>query len=809
MKSDKPYTLGQLVLKVIFWIMLVIQFGNTAIASCATPANPIEAENCKIGNPASEWDVSGAGDPSIQGFATNISVNRGQIVSFKVDTTASNFRLDIYRLGFYDGQGARKIATINSTATLPQIQPECLRVLATGLVDCGNWSVSATWRVPANVTSGIYIAKVVRPDTGGASHIVFIVRNDRSTSKMLFKTSDTTWQAYNDYGGNSLYVGSPAGRAYKVSYNRPFNTRGNQFSRAWLFGAEYPMVRWLEANGYDLSYTSSIDVTRRNPVELKQHRILLSVGHDEYWSAAERNNVESARNAGVNLAFFSGNEIFWKIRWENSLDGSNSSYRTLVSYKETAAGAKIDPKLNIWTGTWRDPRFSPPGDGGRPENALTGTLFTVNCCQDAVNIIVPERHGKLRFWRNTSIAALAPGQVANLPRGILGYEWDEALDNGFMPPGLIKLSSTTINVGPGLYLIDYGTSFSTLPAIATHSLTMYRHPSGALIFGAGTIRWSWALDNHHDIDFSFPIASAIMPDQRIKQATVNLFADMDAQPASLKLGLRPALKSTDVTAPTSIITSPVAGSTVGQGANVNVTGTAIDNVGGGTVGGVEFSTDGGSTWHPATGAGNWSYTWTPTALGFANIRSRAIDDSLNSEFANSGVTLTVTPRTCPCTIWPASTLPAIASAADSAAVELGVKFKSDRPGNIRGVRFYKGANNSGNHVGKLYNTSGKLLASATFTNETATGWQQVNFAVPVAISANTVYVASYFAPNGRYAITSNYFETKSFDSTPLHALQNGISGGNGVFFYGPSGGFPNQTFNTTNYWVDVVFSKSP
>ena len=108
----------------------------------------------------------------------------------------------------------------------------------------------------------------MRTDTGGASHIVFIVRNDSSTSDIVFQTSDTTWQAYNTYGGNSLYVGSPGtnpGRAYKVSYNRPFNTRGDDGGQDWVFNAEYPMIRWLEANGYDvtLHHAASIPIAPR------------------------------------------------------------------------------------------------------------------------------------------------------------------------------------------------------------------------------------------------------------------------------------------------------------------------------------------------------------------------------------------------------------------------------------------------------------------------------------------------------------------------------------------------------------------
>src|SRR5207244_3348146 len=112
---------------------------------------------------------------------------------------------------------------------------------------------------------------------------------------------------------------APVGRAYKVSYNRPFTnrgTRGDGQAEGFLFQAEYPMIRWLEANGYDVSYASAVDTDRQGATALLQHKVFLSVGHDEYWSAAQRANVEAARGAGVHLAFFSGNEMFWKTRWE-------------------------------------------------------------------------------------------------------------------------------------------------------------------------------------------------------------------------------------------------------------------------------------------------------------------------------------------------------------------------------------------------------------------------------------------------------------------------------------------------------------
>ncbi len=343
------------------------------------------------------------------------------------------------------------------------------------------------------------------------------------------------------------------------------------------------MVRWLEANGYDVSYFTGVDSDRRG-AEIKDHKVFLSVGHDEYWSAGQRTNVESARNdlvKPVHLAFFSGNEVFWKTRWEASIDSSNTPFRTLVCYKETHAGAKIDPLPNVWTGTWRDPRFSPPADGGRPENALTGTIYTVNGERND-SIAVPEANGKMRFWRNTNIAALAPGATATLPAGTLGYEWDEELDNGSRPAGVVRLSSNTVTGVP--LLQDHGSTYAT--GTATHRMTLYRYSSGALVFGVGTVQWSWGLDNNHDRGAGVPT------DLRMRQATVNLLADMGVQPVTLQNDLVAATISTDTTAPTSTITSPANGATVQQGTSVTITGTASD-AGGGIVGGVEVSVDGG------------------------------------------------------------------------------------------------------------------------------------------------------------------------------------------------------------------------
>jgi N,N-dimethylformamidase beta subunit-like, C-terminal len=123
--------------------------------------------------------------------------------------------LDIYRVGYYAGLGARKVATVLPSARLPQIQPNCIQDQdpSTQLIDCGNWAESASWAIPSDATSGVYLAKLVRDDAPGASHIIFIVRDDEGDSDILFQTSDTTWQAYNSYGGSSLYDGYPPGQS--------------------------------------------------------------------------------------------------------------------------------------------------------------------------------------------------------------------------------------------------------------------------------------------------------------------------------------------------------------------------------------------------------------------------------------------------------------------------------------------------------------------------------------------------------------------------------------------------------------------
>jgi hypothetical protein len=763
---------------------LVLPAGIAANAAgdCAPGANPIVCENSKDGTDPEVWDIDGAGDPSIQGFSTDISVNVGSKIDFKIDTDAADYTIDIYRTGWYKGLGARWIDSVTPLHVPQTPQPACITDSATELYDCGTWAVSASWNVPSTAVSGVYIALLTRDD-GGASHITFVVRNEASHSAVLFQTSDPTWQAYNTYGGSNFYQGAAHGRAYKISYNRPFATRGENDGRDFYFSAEYAQVRFLEKNGYDVSYFSGVDTDRRGAL-LTNHEVFLSVGHDEYWSTGQRANVEAARDAGLDLQFLSGNEVYWHTRYEPSADQSNTSYRTLVSYKETWANAKIDPS-STWTGTWRDPRFSSPANGGgKPENALTGTAYMAN--YDDLAVTVTSAQGKTRMWRNTGLAGMTGPTQALAPHTI-GYESDEDIDNGFRPSGLVRLSTTV--GGTPEHLQDFGNTVAA--GTTTHSVTLYRAASGALVFGAGTIQWAWGLDQTHD-------GNGAPADLRMQQAQVNLLADMGAQPQTLAATLVAATKSTDTTAPTAAVTSPAAGSTIANGSVVNLAGTASDV--GGLVAGVNVSTDNGATWHAATGTTSWTYSYVQHGKDSAQVLVRAVDDSGN---------YTATPKTVSYSVGgPYSVFglesPVKVDSGDREAVQVGLRFTATSDGYISGVRFYKSVANTGVHTGALWSASGTRLASLTFANETASGWQSANFTSPVAVTAGTSYVVSYFAPNGHYSASGYHWISRGNTAPPL-TVAGGFSAAPAGVYSNSASTFPTQTFGGVNYYVDAIF----
>ncbi len=783
-------------MKQLFTLCLAFFTCYLSTAQVILTGNPIVIENSLPGNHISEWGVPNFRDNRISGFSTKMSLNSGETVRFKINVQGgANYSLRIYRIGYYSGKGARLMH--NAGFLSGTAQPEAMYNEETGMIDCDNWSESYSWGIPSNAVSGMYIARIERVG-GGSNHIVFIVRNDSRNSDLYLQLPDANWQAYNAYGGASLYDGNTEyeeGHATKVSYNRPifpynvlFNTDGR--GADWYMNAEYPMIRWLERNGYDVTYTSCNDVAR-NGYKLLNHKVFISIGHDEYWSKSMRDNVEAARDAGVHLAFFSGNEVYWKTRWEETVDGED---RVLVCYKEgtlangalgeRTCGFKCDETSSEWTGLWRTGENY---DGGKPENSLTGQISWTEAPQDG-SIKVPAYYKKLRFWRHTTIPDMEDGQTTTLGSATLGFEWDFEQEQfkDYYPKGRMTLSSTTY--GP-----------------LTHKLSLYRHPSGALVFGAGTIQWSWGLDGNH-------WGGAPETNKNMQQATVNLFADMGVQPYSLQSNLVAASPSTDNIAPTSIISSPSSGSVFAARAPVTISGTATDAQ---VVAGVEVSIDGGVTWNVAEldkldGSVSWTYTWIPSELGTLNVKCRAFDDTGNMEIPGSGISITIGNPGFPFTIFEPTSKPLLHFW--DPAINLGVRFKPNVNGYITGVRFYKGPNNDGTHIGNLWSSDGQKLAEVTFTNETAGGWQEALFSTPVPVIAGTVYTASYYSPSGNFSIDPQFFASAGYPEGspsiwPVQALSN-PDGGNGVYAYNNGPAFPSSVYNPANYFVDIVFTNT-
>jgi hypothetical protein len=209
----------------------------------------------------------------------------------------------------------------------------------------------------------------------------------------------------------------------------------------------------------------------------------------------------------------------------------------------------------------------------------------------------------------------------------------------------------------------------------------------------------------------------------------------------------------------------------------------------------------------AVAAGSSTASFTATAGTVTSNQSVTLTASLNGSSATAALTLSA-PTSGTYSIWSPGTIPSASVSSGAEAVEVGVRFRADVSGNITGIRFYKASLNTGTHIGNLWTNTGTLLRSATFTAETASGWQQVNFSSPVAITAGATYVASYFAPAGHFSYSMNFFTSQGVDNAPLHALADNVDGRNGIYIFNTSSSFPNVTYMAENYWVDVVFSAT-
>lgn len=473
-------------------------------------AQLVRDENARAGS--SSWRITNyAAAGEIQAYAGAVSVNAGGAIDLYVSTRVPGmpYRLDLFRMGWYGGLGARLVISI--PGLIGQAQGYytrasglvgCLRCRfdpATGLLDA-NWLPSYHLPVPAAWLSGVYLA-LLTDAAGKQTYVPFVVRQDERASAILVQAAFNTYEAYNAWGGKSLYDYNSHGpltarrtpAAVKVSFNRPFES---DFGSGQFLRYEYNLVRWAERQGYDVSYAANSDVDA-DPALLLNHHAFISAGHDEYWSAGERDHVQAALARGVNLAFLSGDAVYWQVRYETSEAGVPD--RTLVCYRGPADPLwGTDPALA--TVRWQDPPVA------QPENALTGTIYGGQLNPFVQDWVVLNTDSWL--FEGTG---LRPGDHV---AGLVGKEYDHSASNAAAPPGLTVLSRSPVvnRPYPGT---DYAES------------TLYTAPSGATVFSAGTITWSWGLD-----DASFPIgalhSTPVSP--AIQRLTANLLDSLGRDP---------------------------------------------------------------------------------------------------------------------------------------------------------------------------------------------------------------------------------------------------------------------------------------
>ncbi len=436
--------------------------------------NPIQIENSKAGTPGWNDFSADLAPGTLSGFGSKISVNHSDSIDFYVTTTAPSFTIDIYRTGYYGGAGARLISSLGSFPGLHQAIPAPDKV--TGIISCSNWTKTTTLNIPSSWVTGVYLAKLTS-STGNSSFIFFVVRDDGGHENIDFQTSVTTYQAYNSWGGTSLYNNLTnlsifkGPHATKVSFDRPFNP-GDSNGAGHYFFYEYKFVYWLESQGYDVTYTTDVD-TDMNVGPLTNHRAFLSVGHDEYWSKGMRDNVQAGINAGVNVAFFSANDMYWQIRFEPNAAGVAD--RIEVGYKDFATDTTPPGPDPMWgvnnavvTTNWRaDPV-------NKPENAVMGVMFEDQTLHEQSYPFVVQNAS------NWVYAGTGFVNGSSVP-GIVGYEYDKVFSNGLTPAGITILGNSPLAGETA------GNSVS--------NATLYTASSGARVFASGTIEWSWALAN--------------------------------------------------------------------------------------------------------------------------------------------------------------------------------------------------------------------------------------------------------------------------------------------------------------------------
>ncbi len=441
--------------------------------------SPIAAENALQGE--ADWGAGREADArQVELYLDRVSVRAGTAVQLMASSDSPHMAFwALYRFGWYGGAGARRIAGDGPVPVAPQ--PSCPMAPATGLVRC-SWSSTATVPVPLDAVSGLYAVKITRDD-GFMRFAPLVVVDDRP-SDLLLQASVDTYQAYNSWGGESLYTDAsgkmPGGKAVQVSFDRPYAANGGFSDMA---RNEVPFARFLERHGYDVGYTSNLDVARSGVAHLIRSGAFLSVGHDEYWAGEERDAVQAARDAGVPLLFFGANAAYWKIRYEGF--AGDAGPRVITCYKGRTQDDPVQgPGV---TARYRDPPIN------RPETALIGAMYASYQIDT-----FPWVAGDAQSWLLAGTGMKAGDAIPLL----VGNEYDRTFPHEFEEPaGLQILARSPLVDARGLH--DRSETVSYRAAA-----------SDALVFDAATIYWS------HGLDLGSPAH-----DPRIERMTANVLAE--------------------------------------------------------------------------------------------------------------------------------------------------------------------------------------------------------------------------------------------------------------------------------------------
>jgi hypothetical protein len=442
-------------------------------------SSPIPAENALPGD-SDYFDGREAENGEVQGYASRVSAHAGQTMQVMLSTdTPHHVQWSLYRLGWYGGVLARKV--LSGATIAVENQGACSEVPSTGLVQC-QWAPSFSFEVQPSFVSGLYLLKFARDD-GYTSFAPLVVTDDRPAD-LLLQASVDTYQAYNGWQGESLYEDESGlvmgGLGVQVSFDRPYATdRGS----GQVLRYEALFAAFLEQYGYDVAYTSNLDVSAGGTPYIAARGAFLTVGHDEYWSGEERDAVQSARDDGVPVLFFGANQGYWKIRYEQAADPTNP--RVITCYK-------VDPLLDpVQTGdTTGEFRNAPINE---PENALVGTMYE---SYEDVSGAWTVADGSSFLYAGTGL------QLGDQMPFLVGYEYDRTSNNGAEPANVdIVAHSPVVNA--------YG-----LPSWS--DAVTYFGPQGNLVFGAGSIEWSYGLGT------PVVLGEPGVTDPRLKRMTANL-----------------------------------------------------------------------------------------------------------------------------------------------------------------------------------------------------------------------------------------------------------------------------------------------